>query len=139
MERRDRPERMETRSPERFVGVDVADAGAVGLIEQERLEATLPPPQPPPEVADPEFVAEWLRADRREHGGAADLGDEVAGDRVASVQADLPELADVAKAQFTAVGELQYEPNVRVLGRLGRDDEELTGHLEVDRQRRLSR
>ena len=66
---------------------------------------------------------------------AADLGDELAGDRVAAVQPDLPELADVAEAQLAAVLELEDEPDVRVLRRLGRDHEQLAGHLEMDGQR----
>ena len=67
--------------------------------------------------------------------GAADLGDELAGDRIAPVQPDLAELADVAEADLATVGQLEDEPDVRVLGRVGRHDEQLAGHLEVDRQR----
>ena len=65
----------------------------------------------------------------------ADLGDELAGHRIAPVQADPAELADVAEADLAAVGELEDEPDVRVHRRLGRDDEQLAGHLEVDGQR----
>ena len=90
-------------------------------------------------LADREGVVERLRADGREDGRAADLGDELAGHRVAAVQPDLAELADVAEAQLAAVGELQDEPDVRVLGRVGRDDEQLAGHLQVDGQRRVAR
>ena len=68
-----------------------------------------------------------------------DLGDELTGDRVAPVQPDLAELADVPEAQLTAVRQLQDEPDVRVLGRVGGHDEQLAGHLEVDRQRGVAR
>ena len=52
---------------------------------------------------------------------------------------DLAELADVAEAQLAAVRELQDEPDVRIVGRVGRDHEQLAGHLEVDRERGVAR
>ena len=116
-QRAGRPQRMEPRRPQRLVGVDVADPGEEGLVEQERLEPALPPPQPAPEVAHRERRVERLRAERREDRRPADLGDELAGHRVAPVQPDPPELADVAEAQLAAVGQLEDEPDVRVLRR----------------------
>ena len=133
-----RPERMEPGRPQRLVGVDVADAGDERLVEQERLEPARPLAQPAPEVAHRERRVERLRTERREDRAATDLGHQLAGHRVAAVEADLPELADVAEADLAAVGQLEDQPHVRVLGRLGRDDEQLAGHLQVDRQGRVA-
>ena len=66
---------------------------------------------------------------------AADLLHQLAADRVPPVQADLPELPDVPEAQLAAVGQLEDEADVWILRAVGGDDEELAGHLEMDRQR----
>ena len=133
------PQRMEPGRPQRLVGVDVADARDERLVEKERLEPPRPAAQPAPEVAHRELAVERLRTERREDGAAADLGHQLAGHRVASVEPDLPELADVTEAQLATVGELEDQSDVRVLGRVGRDDEQLAGHLQMDGQRRVTR
>ena len=133
-QRAGRPERVESGRPQRLVGVDVADPGDERLVEQERLEPARPLAQPASEVADRERRVERLGPERREDRAAADLGHQLAGHRVAAVEPDLPELADVAEAHLAAVGQLEDEPHVRVHGCLGRDDEQLAGHLEVDGQ-----
>ena len=129
-----RSQGVEARGPQRLVGVDVADSGDERLVEQERLEPTGSPPKSPSELAHREGLVKRLRTERREDRSPADLGHELARHRVAPVQSDLPELADVAEADLPPVGQLQDEPYVRILGRRGGYDEQLPGHLEVDRQ-----
>ena len=63
------------------------------------------------------------------------LGHELAGDRVTAIQPDPSELADVPEPELPAVGQLEDEPDVRVFGQVRRHDEQLAGHLEMDRQR----
>ena len=130
---------MEPCRPECLVGVDVPDPGEERLVEQERLEPTLAAAEPATECPHVEGGVERLRSERREHRRPADLGDELARDGVAPVQPDPAELADVAEADLAAIGQLEDEPDVRILRRLGRDHEQLAGHLEVDGQRRLTR
>ena len=55
-------QRVETRPPQCLVGIDVADPGKEGLVEQERLEPGTPGTQPPPEGRHGEVPAERLRA-----------------------------------------------------------------------------
>ena len=137
-QRPDGPQRMEPRRPQRLVRVDVADAGEERLVEQQRLEPALALAQPPPEIADRERLLERLRSDTREDGRAAHGVDELAGHRIAAVQPDPPEFADVAEADLAAIGEFQDQAHVRIHRRLGGDDEELPGHLEMDGQRRIA-
>ncbi len=95
--------------------------------------------EPDPERAQGERVVERLRAVPGEDRRAAGLGDQLAAERVAGVEPDPTELADVAEAELATVGQLEDEPDVGVIGRSGRHDEELPGHLQVDRQGRLAR
>ena len=60
-EGRDPAERMQPRAPERLVGVDVADPGDEGLVEQKRLEPTVPALQARPECPQRERRRERLR------------------------------------------------------------------------------
>ena len=48
-ERSSRAQRVQARRPQRLVGIDVADAGDEGLVQEQRLEPTLPRPEPPAE------------------------------------------------------------------------------------------
>ena len=130
-----RAQRVETCGPQRLVGIDIADPDDECLIEQERLEPTRPTPQPPSEVAHGERRIKRLGTERGEDGRPADLRDELPRDRIAPIQPDPPEFADVAKADLAPVGQLQDKPDVWILRGLGRDDEELPGHLQMDRQR----
>ena len=109
------PQRMEPRRPQRLVGVDVADAGQERLVEQQRLEPAGSPPDQAPEVTHGEGRIERLRSERREDRRPADLGDQVAAQRVAAVQPDPAELADVAEPELPAVGQLEDQPDIRVL------------------------
>ena len=88
-------QRVEAGAPERLVGVDVADPGQEGLVEEERLEPRPPGAQAPPEDAQREVGLERLRAVLRER--------DRQGVRV--VGADAGELAHVAQAQLAPVGE----------------------------------
>ena len=118
-----RPEGMEAGGPERLVGVDVADAGDERLVEEERLEAALPAADPAPKRRHGERVRERLGARLRE-------GIVVRGD----VQPHPTELADVAEPDLPAVLELEHESDVRIVRNALAHDEQLAGHLEVDRQ-----
>ena len=138
-ERGRRPQRMEPSPPQRFVGVDVSDPGQERLIEEQRLEASLPSSQTTAEVAERERVGERFGTDPGEHRRTAEVFDELARDGIAAVQPDLAELADVPEMDLAAVGELEHQPNVGILGRAGRDHEQLAGHLQVDRQRGVAR
>ena len=109
------PQRMEPGGPQRLVGVDVADAGQERLVEQQRLEPAGSSPDPAPEVTHGEGRIERLRSERREDRRPADLGDQVAAQRIAAVQPDPAELADVAEPELPAVGQLEDQPDIRVL------------------------
>jgi len=45
---------MEPGRPQGLVGIDIADPGQEGLVEQQRLEPTRSSPDPTPEVTDGE-------------------------------------------------------------------------------------
>ena len=122
-ERAGRAQRVEARRPKRLVGVDVADARDEGLVEEQRLEPSLAPAEAAPEVAERERGIEGLRAEPGEHAGAAGLRDELPAARIATVQTDLAELADVAEPDLAPVGELEDQPHVGVDRQPGRDDE----------------
>ena len=57
---------------------------------------------------------------------------------VREVQPDPAELADVAEPELAAVVERQHEPQVRILPCVAGHDEQLAGHLEVDREERAA-
>src|SRR5919108_3331940 len=96
LERRDRTQRVQPGQPQCLVGVDVADTGEERLVEQERLEPSLPPADESPERAQREAVVQWFGAGAREQTCVALLDNEMpAGD--VSIQADPAELADVAE------------------------------------------
>ena len=124
--------------PEGLVGVDVANAGEEGLIEQQRLEAALPPPEAGAESPQREFVRQGLRAV---------LAEQVAGRRrrryesavgLAPVHPHAPELAHVAEAQLAAIGQVEDDPHMAVEGSVGGRHEDLAGHLQLDRQGELA-
>ena len=127
-------EGVETRPPQRFVGVDVAHPGEEILVHQKCLETPAAASQQLPEPRRGEVVGERLGSGR-EHADRLSFHGQP-GHRIETVQADPPELADVAKPQFPAVGEREDGVNVAILRRAGRDDEQLTGHLEVNRDDR---
>ncbi len=127
-------ERVEPRPPESLVGVDVADAGEEVLVHQQRLEPAAAPGEQLREPPRGEVVGEWLGPGRQDADRLA--LDRLARIRVAPIQPHPPELAHVAEAQLAAVGQRQHDVDVAILGSARRHDEELAGHLEVDRQDR---
>src|SRR5207247_7990409 len=129
-----RPKRMDLREPQRLVCVDVADAGEERLVEKEGLQPGVAPTQKASEVAERERGIEGLGAETAERRQAVDLATQLARYGVTTIQPDPTELPDVAEAQLAAVVELEHEPDVGILARRRRNDEELARHLEVDRQ-----
>jgi hypothetical protein len=123
-ERRGRPQRVQPRCPQRFVGVDVADARDERLVEEERLQSPLPRPKAAAERADRQLVRQRLWPYR---------GERVVG---RDVEPDPAELANVPKADLAAILEREDKADVRVVWPSLWHDEELTGHLQVDRQER---
>ena len=134
-----RAQRVEPRRPKRLVRIDVPDTGHERLVEQQRLEAPVPPAEQQPKVAQGERRIERFRAETGEYRRAADLRDKLPGVRIAAVQADLPELADVAKPDFPPVGKTEDKADVRVDRLLGWHHEQLPGHLEMNGQGGVSR
>ena len=121
-----RPEGMEAGGPERLIGVDVADPRNERLIDQERLQSPLACSESLAEEGQRERVGQWLGPDRRERVVGRDI------------EADPAELADVAKPDLATIVELEDEPDVWIGEPALPDDEQLAGHLEVDRQERLA-
>jgi hypothetical protein len=93
---------MKPGSPQRFVGVNVADPSDKGLIEQQRLERTGLPPDHFPKCLERKGGLEWLRAKP-----ACDL-------RRITRQVDTPELARIIKAQLVAIIERKAKVNVLI-------------------------
>ena len=127
-------QRVQPRPPQRLVGVDVADPGEEALVHQQRLEPAAAPGEQLREPPRGEVVGKRLRSGREDADGFA-LG-RLAGLRVAAIQPHPPELAHVAKAQLATVGQGQHHVDMSVRWRFRRHDEELPGHLEVDREHR---
>ncbi len=130
---------MEARRPERFVSVDVADAGDERLIEQEGLQ---PAPARSKESAEPsqrEVVAEWLGPRSGENRRPARLGHGFTGDRIDRIDADPAELANVAEPQLATIIEREDGPHVLIGPGRGGNHEQLPGHLQVDRHDRAAR
>ena len=112
---------VQPRPPQRLVRVDVPDPGDERLVHEQRLEARAPPADPRPPHPEREPRVEWLRPDAVERVV------------VRAVQPDAPELADVAVAQLSAVGQLEDDPDVRIRHRIGRRHQQRTRHAERDR------
>ena len=123
---------METRPPESLVGIDVPDPGQEVLVHQQRLQPAPAPGAHREKAVRRELVGERLLAEGQNATGLALRRHTRI--RIASVQADPPELAHVAESQLAAVGQLEHDMDVTVLGRRRGNDEELSGHLEVNRQ-----
>ena len=128
-----RPEGVEPGGPERLVGVDVADAGHERLVQEERLQASAAGPQPAPKGTDGEGILEGLRTGPGEDRRPTGLMNRLARCGIEVVEADSPELADIAETELPAVVEGDDQADVTVERRPGRDHEQLPGHLEVDR------
>jgi len=119
-----RAQRMDLRTPERLVGVDVADAGHDALVEQHGLDRGLAPGEPGGEVRDGELMFERFRPEHRGEAG------EIGGQR------DEAELARVGKAQLLAAVELHanMHPAVRLMRGLIRRHVQAAGHFQVNDQ-----
>ena len=122
-----RSQRMEARSPQRLVGVDVADAGDERLVEQERLQLRAPARKALLQPLHGEAAAQRLGT-----VAAEDLADAVratvlrdalrpraapgahALQAAAGPQPDAPELPDVAVAELAAIGQREGDADVRV-------------------------
>jgi len=59
------PQRMNARQPERFIGVDIADSGDAGLVQQQRFDPAAPAGKLPAQDIDGEFIRQRLGAERR--------------------------------------------------------------------------
>src|SRR5512136_267480 len=117
---------MEASLEERLVGVDVADAGDKGLIEEQRLD---------PSPAAGEDRAESLGPDLERLG--AEAGQLAAGALRLALEAEQEaELADVAETDLVApVLEADHQPDVLVARRAFGREQELAGHLQVEDER----
>ncbi len=114
-------ERMDTRPPQRFVGVDVTHAGNEILVEQQGFEPAAAPCEQPEQIGRGKVVGERLGTRRKNALGFA-LGRQ-ARDRVAAIQPHTPELADVAEADLAAIGQSQDDVDVTILRQTSRHHE----------------
>ena len=130
-------ERMKTGPPQRFVGVDVAHSGKEVLVQEQRLEPPAPSRDQVRESARREVVGKRLRAPGEDAWRLA--LDRQPGGRIPAVQPDPPELAHVAEPELAAIVEHEHQVDVAILRRRRGDDEELAGHLEMNRHHRKFR
>ena len=105
-------QRMQTRAPERLIGVDVADAGDKALVHQQRLQSALAPSDALAKVGQRERFVKRLRAEGGEELSGLPCP-EHRSRLVPPVQAHAAELARVAHAQLVAV--VKREPEMDVL------------------------
>jgi hypothetical protein len=93
----------------RFVGIDVANSGDHGLIEQERLQRRSPPPEPLVELFRVEGRIDWLRTQ---------LGQRARGEELfLGAEQKAPEPSWIPIAELAPVVEVEHD--VRVVGDLG--------------------
>jgi hypothetical protein len=123
---------MEARSPQRFIGVDVAHAGDEVLVEQKGLEAASAPCEQLAEMGSGEAVRKRLGT-RGENAHGLAVGRQTCC-LVAAIQTHPPEFPDVAEPNLAPIGQRQDDVNVPILRRTGRNHEQLAGHLEVNGQ-----
>jgi hypothetical protein len=117
--------------PQRLVGVDVADAGHQRLVEQRSLQLGLLPAQRGDRGGHREVRVHRVAADVRDRGrqpGAVD-GHEVVDEEAAEgALVDEPQLR-------AAVGEVEPDAQVLLVGCAFRLDQQLAAHAEMGEQR----
>src|SRR5215213_10038988 len=118
---------MHARPPQRFVGVDIADAGDQLLIQQGPLHPSSLPSQPSSDLGHAELRVERVAPDVR------DLCRQVSTARREGQSAKHP-LVDEAELRL-AVGEAEPNARIRRIGCVAAFQPELTTHAQVREQR----
>jgi hypothetical protein len=123
LERDPQTRRMNAGAPQTFVRVDVSHAAQDALVEQKRFYAG---------AASTQFRAEFL------FSGLERIEAEFAEDGLVSAagqHAHAAEAANVRVAQLAAIVEREKDVSVRDYGSLGRANDELARHSQMDQQR----
>jgi hypothetical protein len=123
---------VQPRPPERLVGVDVADAGDEGLVEQGTLDAGVLAPQPGRRALEVVARVQRVAGDVRDRGGhRLELPR-----RYQRLQGEAAEGALVDEPQLgVAVDKAEPHPQVHLRGRGRRLHQQLTAHAQVHDER----
>ena len=128
-------ERVELRTPERLVNIDIAEAGKEALVKEEALQPTTSRRKHRLERGDGEGHLQWLRpmvTQRRvvgrieRSGGGAIISPRNKGEST--------EGADITEADLTPISQRQDRPNIRINRCSTRKHEQLTGHAQMHHQ-----
>jgi hypothetical protein len=117
---------MEARPVQRFVGVDVAQAGDESLIEEKRFQRSGVSVEAIPQNARGKAIGHGFRPESPQYAG-----------RVVH-QEDLAELASVRESQIPAVLKVETRVLESPIGRIRPHDGQVAAHLQVDEHRRVT-
>jgi hypothetical protein len=126
---------VQARSPEGFIGVDIADSRHHGLVQECSLDPGVPSPQGFYERARIELRIEWISGNVRNdgrHQARPAVTDEL-------VECHSTEGSLVDESQLpTTIGEGDSNPQVLLSLRSGRLDQELTAHPQMSHHREVA-
>jgi hypothetical protein len=128
-------ERVELRTPERLINIDIAETGKEALIKEEALQPSASRRKHRLEGGDGEGHLQWLRSmvtERRVVGG---IERSCWGTIISTCyKGESTEGADITEADLTPISECQDRPNIRINRCSARKHEQLTGHAQMHHQ-----